>query len=195
MYLCVSNLFSLLIVNIRMLSLIFPIILGNYFLSLFFFVLIQMLKFIFTFAHFSTLTLFSFIYFIFLSMNICMYIYIYIYIYVCVCSLFFLCVLSYFVNLSCAKVGLVSVSPMCFCFAGLSFFPLASLSLSFLSFFSIFRPFLIHARMPELGRDFVPGHTFLHSWSGPLTLVVGLLHGDTFLSNLTLVLFVSFIGP
>ena len=39
------------------------------------------------------------------------------------------------------------------------------------------------------------GHTFLHSWSGPMTFVVGLLHGATFISNLTLVLFVSVIGP
>ena len=41
----------------------------------------------------------------------------------------------------------------------------------------------------------IHGHTFLHSWSGAMTLVVGLLHGATFLSNLPLVLFVSFIRP
>ena len=41
---------------------------------------------------------------------------------------------------------------------------------------------LIHARMPDWGRAFVHGHTFLHSWSGLMTLVVGLLHGATFLS-------------
>ena len=35
------------------------------------------------------------------------------------------------------------------------------------------------------------GHTFLHSWSGPMTLVVCLLYGATFLSNLTVVLFVT----
>ena len=40
----------------------------------------------------------------------------------------------------------------------------------------------------------IHGHTFLHSWSGPMALVVCLLHGATFLSNFTLVLFVSFIG-
>ena len=57
------------------------------------------------------------------------------------------------------------------------------------------RPCLIHARMPELGRAFVHGHTFLHSWSGPMRLVVGLLDGATFLSNLPLFLFVSFIIP
>ena len=62
-------------------------------------------------------------------------------------------------------------------------------------FFLFFRPCLIHARMPEGGRVFVHGHTFLHSWSGPMTVVIGLLHGATFLSNLPLVLFVSFIGP
>ena len=53
----------------------------------------------------------------------------------------------------------------------------------------------IHARLPEGGRAFVHGHTFLHSWSGMMTVVIGLLHGATFLSGLTLVLFVSFIRP
>ena len=62
-------------------------------------------------------------------------------------------------------------------------------------FFLFLRPCLIHARMPDLVRVFVHGHTFLHSWSGPMTLVVSLLHGATFLSNFTLDLFVSFIGP
>ena len=62
-------------------------------------------------------------------------------------------------------------------------------------FFLFLRPCLIHARMPDWGRAFVHGHTFLHSWSGPMTLVVGLLHGAPFLSNLPLVFFVSFIGP
>ena len=38
-------------------------------------------------------------------------------------------------------------------------------------------------------------HTFLHSWSVPKKLVVNLLHGATFLSNLTFILSVSFIGP
>ena len=41
----------------------------------------------------------------------------------------------------------------------------------------------------DRSRAFVHGHTFLHSWSGPVTLVDGLLHGAAFLSNLTLVLF------
>ena len=84
-----------------------------------------------------------------------------------------------FVNLSCAQVGLVLVPQMCFCFVGLPFFPSASWPLSFLSLFPLFflflRPCLIHARMPDWGRAFVHGHTFLHSWSGPMTLVVGLL--------------------
>ena len=40
-------------------------------------------------------------------------------------------------------------------------------------------------RMPEMSRAFVHGHTFLHSWSGPMKLVVYLLQGATFLSNLT----------
>ena len=54
----------------------------------------------------------------------------------------------------------------------------------FFSFFLFLWPCLIHARMPDWGRAYVHGHTFLHSWSGPMTLVVGLLHGATFLSNL-----------
>ena len=36
-------------------------------------------------------------------------------------------------------------------------------------------------------------NTFLHSWSGPMTLVVGLLHGASFLFNVTRVLLVRFI--
>ena len=40
-----------------------------------------------------------------------------------------------------------------------------------LFFLSLFLPpFLIHARMPDWARAFVHGHTFLHSWSGPMTL-------------------------
>ena len=50
------------------------------------------------------------------------------------------------------------------------------------SLFLFLRPCLIHARMPDTSRAFVHGHTFLHSWSGPMTLLVGLLHGATFLS-------------
>ena len=94
------------------------------------------------------------------------------------------------------QVDFLLVPRIDFCFVGLPFFPSASWPLSFLSlFFFFFQPGLIHARMPERSRDFVHGHTFLHSWSGPMTLVVGLLHGATLLSNLPLVLFVSFIGP
>ena len=81
-----------------------------------------------------------------------------------------------------------------FCWA--AFLSISLLPLFFLSLFLFFlflRPCLIHARMPDWGRAFVHGHTFLHSWSGPM--VVGLLHGATFLSNPILVLFVSFIGP
>ena len=62
-------------------------------------------------------------------------------------------------------------------------------------FFLFLLSCLIHARMSDWGRAFVHRHTFLHSWSRPVTLVVGLLHGATCLSNLPLVLFVSFIGP
>ena len=49
-------------------------------------------------------------------------------------------------------------------------------------FFLFLRPYLIHGRMPDRGRAFVHRHTFLQSWSGSITLVVGLLHGATFLS-------------
>ena len=84
-------------------------------------------------------------------------------------------------------------------FVGLPFFPSASWPPAFLSLFLSFslflRPCLIHARMPKMGRAFVHGHTFLHSWSGSMTVVVGLLHGATFLSGLPLVLFVSFLKP
>ena len=73
---------------------------------------------------------------------------------------------------------------------------LASLFPVTLPFFSFFlRPCLIHAWMPDWARVFVHGHTFLYSWSGPMTLIaiVSLLHVLTFLSHLTLVLFVSFV--
>ena len=63
-----------------------------------------------------------------------------------------------------------------FCFVGLPCFPSASWTLSLLSLFFFFRPCLIHAQMPEWGRAFVHGDTFLHSWRGPMTLVVGLPH-------------------
>ena len=43
-------------------------------------------------------------------------------------------------------------------------------------FFLFLRPCLIHARMPDWGRAFVHGHTFLRSWSGSMMVVVGLLH-------------------
>ena len=100
---------------------------------------------------------------------------------------------------ACAFVGLVLVPQMCFCFVGLPFFPSASWPLSFLS--SLFRllPTLLDSCANAWeGKGFWPfvhGHTFLHSWSGLMTVVVGLLHGATFLSNLSLVLFVSFIRP
>ena len=99
-----------------------------------------------------------------------------------------------FVNLSCVKVGLVLVPPIDFCFVGLPFFPSAPVFP--VSLFPLpLTLLLIHARLPDWGRAFVHGHTFLHSWSGPMTLVVGLLHGAAFLSNLNLVLFVSFTWP
>ena len=99
-----------------------------------------------------------------------------------------------FVNMSCADRPCFSSSDMFFfCWtAFLSLSVLASVSLPL--FFLFLLPCLIHAQMPDWGRAFVHEHTFLHSWRWPTTFVVGLLHGTTFLSNLTLVLFVYFIG-
>ena len=105
---------------------------------------------------------------------------------------------QFFVTLSCAYcLGRPCFSSSdVFRFVGLPFFPSASWPLSFLSLFFLFiRPCLIHARLPDRSRAFVHGHTFLHSWSVPLTVVIGLLHGATFLSGLPLVLFMSPIKP
>ena len=97
------------------------------------------------------------------------------------------------------RPGFSSSDAFLFCWAVFLVGHAASWPLSFLfffhSFFLILRPCLIHARMPDWCRAFVHGHTFLHSWSGPMTLVLDLLHGATFLSNLSLVHFVYFIGP
>ena len=82
-----------------------------------------------------------------------------------------------------------------FCFVGLPFFPPDSWPLSFLSLFpsfssSSYLPWVgLESPTPDRCRAFVHGHTFLHAWSWPMTLVVELLHGATFLSNLTAVLF------
>ena len=68
--------------------------------------------------------------------------------------------------MSCADRPCFSSSDVClFCWA--AFFPSA------------------YWRMPKMSRAFVHGHTFLHSWSGPMKLVVCLLHGATLLSNLS----------
>ena len=50
-------------------------------------------------------------------------------------------------------------------------------------FFLFLRPFLIHARMPDWGRAFVHGHTFLHSWTHFLAFMdtLSCIHGHTFL--------------
>ena len=101
-----------------------------------------------------------------------------------------------FVNLSCTQF----TGRPCFSLSDIFFVQLACLSchqppgicLSYLLFLFL-RPCLIHARMSGRSRAIVHGHTFFHSWSEPMTLVVGLLRGTTFLSNLTLGLFVSFI--
>ena len=52
------------------------------------------------------------------------------------------------------KIGLVIVPQISVCFVGLPFFTSANW------------------RMPEMSRAFVHGHTLLHSWSGPMKLVV-----------------------
>ena len=54
---------------------------------------------------------------------------------------------------------------------------------------SLFEMLLRVRRVLRISRAFVHGRTFLHSWSGPMTLVVGLLHGATFLSNFSLCVF------
>ena len=62
-------------------------------------------------------------------------------------------------------LAIINWSYNSFCFV-LPFFPSASWPLSFLSLFFLFlRPCLIHARMPDWGKAFVHGHTFLHSWT------------------------------
>ena len=90
-----------------------------------------------------------------------------------------------FVNLTCALVGRFFFFFFFFFFCCLSFYQLPGLCpvfpVSLPLFFLFLRPCLIHARMPGWGRAFVHGHTFLLSWSRPMTLVV---HGATFLSNL-----------
>ena len=105
----------------------------------------------------------------------------------------------FFVNLSLClgRPCFGSSDVFLFCWAAfLSISLLASVfPVSLPLFFLFFRPCLIHARLPEGGRAFVHGLTFLHSWCGPMTVVIGLLHGATFLSGFPLVLFVSFIGP
>ena len=75
------------------------------------------------------------------------------------------------VNMSCADRPCFSSSDKClFCWA--AFFPSA------------------YWRMREMSRSFVHGHTLLHSWSGPMKLVVCLLHGATLLSNFIIAPFV-----
>ena len=49
-------------------------------------------------------------------------------------------------------------------------------------------------RIPDWGRAFVYGHTLLHSWSGPIKLIVCLLHCATLMSNLTSAPFVPAKG-
>ena len=74
------------------------------------------------------------------------------------------------------------------CVFVLPFFPSASWPLSFLSLFFLFlRPCLIHARMPDWGRAFVHGHTFLHSWTHFLAFMdtLSCIHGHTFLHSWT----------
>ena len=97
------------------------------------------------------------------------------------------------------------------CFSSSDVFLFAFLSISLLAsvypvslplFFLFLQPCLIHARMPDWGRAFVHGHTFLHSWTHFLAFMewaddIG--SGPAAWSYvpvlLPLVLFVSFIGP
>ena len=67
-----------------------------------------------------------------------------------------------------------------------------TICLSICIFFLFLWPYLIHVRMPERSKAFEHGHSFWHSRSGLMTLVVGLLHRATFLSNLILGIYVSF---
>ena len=92
------------------------------------------------------------------------------------------------------KPYFISSDGFLFCWAALlsASWPLFPVSCSFFLFLG---PCLIHARMPDRNRDFTHGQTFLHSWSGSMTLVVCLLCGTTFLSYLVLLFSVSFIGP
>ena len=76
-----------------------------------------------------------------------------------------------------------------FCWAAfLSISLLASVfSVSLPLFFLFLRPCLIHARMPDWGRAFVHGHTFLHSWTHFLAFMdtLSCIHGHTFLHSWT----------
>ena len=77
---------------------------------------------------------------------------------------------------------------MRFCFAFLSISLLASVfPVSLPLFFLFLRPCLIHARMPDWGRAFVHGHTFLHSWTHFLAFMdtLSCIHGHTFLHSWT----------
>ena len=70
----------------------------------------------------------------------------------------------------------------------LSFHQPPGLCLSCLPLFFLFlRPCLIHARMPDWGRAFVHGHTFLHSWTHFLAFMdtLSCIHGHTFLHSWT----------
>ena len=101
-----------------------------------------------------------------------------------------------FVNLSCAYIRLVLVPHYFLFFVGQPFFLSASWPLSFLSLFFFFSSssnlaWFMHEYLTGVGL-FVHGHVFLHSWSGPITLVVGLLRGATFQCNFHFLLFLYF---
>ena len=92
---------------------------------------------------------------------------------------------------ACAQVG-----RPCFSSSDVFFFWAAFLSISLLAsvfpvslplFFLFLRPCLIHARLPEGGRAFVHGHTFLHSWTHFLAFMdtLSCIHGHTFLHSWT----------
>ena len=92
-----------------------------------------------------------------------------------------------FVNLS-VPGGPCFGSSDVFCFAFLSISLLASVfPVSLPLFFLFLRPCLIHARMPDWGRAFVHGLTFLHSWTHFLAFMdtLSCIHGHTFLHSWT----------
>ena len=96
-----------------------------------------------------------------------------------------------FVNLTCAEVGLVLVPQIGFVLLGcLSFHQPPGLCLSCLSFSLFPLPSTLFDSCANASEEFLCMDTLSCLRSVPMKLVVGLLHGSTFLSNLPLVLLV-----